>query len=447
MAVFGRGLRWSETANKDDDQIMLSVLDADGPAWLDAQVRAAARIAMINRDASDKIRRAMMRRAPTVHEELCTGTQVYFWSPHPMNGRSRHDVHRWRGPATVIARESQGRHYLGWKGRVLLTSKDQPRLATSLECAANETIANDTILTAGEQSEAKMYQDVAQISHLPGVRRTIQKIRKGWPKGKAGAKAKARPAILNEQTEQAGEDISRPASEKAEAKDDDTYLEQAIPQIIDTMMDSVAVQQQEQHPDHAAIREQDGDEILAMQDTGLEQTMELDETIEVAQIPVPESSDDDLIEGDQKKRQLLDDVPLSMKKPRLYEAKCVGINQVPELVIKAIHDSNDGDWLNRQELDGLSTLMNVYVTGARAHVNPRTRLFHHRRHENRNRLTVMVTHDAAVRILDQDTARNKTTSMPEQWRGMTIFYTNRPSDDDYHGTYFIDTPEGLIKTS
>ena len=70
MAVFGRGLRWSESANKDGDEILMSVLDADGPAWLDAQERAAAKIAMIGRDASDKIRRAMMRRAPEVHQDV-----------------------------------------------------------------------------------------------------------------------------------------------------------------------------------------------------------------------------------------------------------------------------------------------------------------------------------------------------------------------------------------
>ena len=70
QAVFGRALRWSETANADDDEIMMSVLGNDGPAWLEAQMRAAARIAMISRDASEKIRRAMMRRAPVPSEEL-----------------------------------------------------------------------------------------------------------------------------------------------------------------------------------------------------------------------------------------------------------------------------------------------------------------------------------------------------------------------------------------
>ena len=156
----------------------MSVLGANGPAWLDAQVRTAARIAIISRDASDEIRRAMMRRAPGVHKELCPGTRVYFWSPHPMKGRMRQDVHRWRGPATVIARGSQGRYYLGWRGRVLLASKDQLRMATSLECAANDTIAQDAVLTAGEQSETKMYQDITQISEIPGVRRRIKQIKK-----------------------------------------------------------------------------------------------------------------------------------------------------------------------------------------------------------------------------------------------------------------------------
>ena len=68
QAVFGRKLRWAESCNTDDDHILMSVLGSDGPAWLDAQMRTSARIVMLQRDCSEKVRRAMLRRAPEVME-------------------------------------------------------------------------------------------------------------------------------------------------------------------------------------------------------------------------------------------------------------------------------------------------------------------------------------------------------------------------------------------
>ena len=94
QAVFGRSLRWTESANADEDEYLLAALGSDGAAWKASQMRSAARIALLERDACDKVRRAMMRQAPTVIGEICPGTRIYLWSPHPMKGRMREDVHR-----------------------------------------------------------------------------------------------------------------------------------------------------------------------------------------------------------------------------------------------------------------------------------------------------------------------------------------------------------------
>ena len=56
----------------------------------------------------------------------------------------------------MIARESVGRYYVGWRSRVLLVAKDQIRLATVEEAAAADTIAKDLALTA----DKKYYQDM-----------------------------------------------------------------------------------------------------------------------------------------------------------------------------------------------------------------------------------------------------------------------------------------------
>ena len=77
-----------------------------------------------------------------------------------MKGRMREDSQRWRGPATVIARKSMGRYYVGWRSRVLLVAKDQIRLATVEEAAAADTIAKDMAMTADQ----KFYRDVSGAS-------------------------------------------------------------------------------------------------------------------------------------------------------------------------------------------------------------------------------------------------------------------------------------------
>ena len=85
QSVFGRALRWPCAAGTaDEDEIPLAALGTDGEAWLAAQIRAAARMALLSRDASDKIRRATLRRAPRVVGDLASGTRVSFWSPHPI---------------------------------------------------------------------------------------------------------------------------------------------------------------------------------------------------------------------------------------------------------------------------------------------------------------------------------------------------------------------------
>ena len=84
----------------------------------------------------------------------------------------REDAERWRGPATVIARESQGRFYLSWRGQVVLVAREQMRLATSLEAAAATETARNVAIT-GEQDD-RQFHNVANDEAQP----KIKKVRK-----------------------------------------------------------------------------------------------------------------------------------------------------------------------------------------------------------------------------------------------------------------------------
>ena len=93
--MFGRSLRFTELGTVDDgDEVLVSVLGSYGPAWRAAQIRTAAKMHLLQGDASDKVRRAMLRKAPVVLGELCPRCRVYFGAPTLKRARLRQDPER-----------------------------------------------------------------------------------------------------------------------------------------------------------------------------------------------------------------------------------------------------------------------------------------------------------------------------------------------------------------
>ena len=174
QAVFGRSLKFTEVANRDDDEVLMGVLGNHGLAWKASQIRTAAKILLLERDVTEKIRRAMLRQAPTVIGEVCPGTRVYFWSADPMRGRQHQDHERWRGPATVIARESQGRYYVSWRGQVLLVAREQLRHATCVEAAATEKVQEDVNVTA--ERDDRQFKNIVDEDAQPRIKPVKKKI-------------------------------------------------------------------------------------------------------------------------------------------------------------------------------------------------------------------------------------------------------------------------------
>jgi len=154
QAVFGRALRWpSPIALNDDDEIPWSALTPSAEQARANRMRETARYALCRLDAKDKVCRAVLRKPPPRLESVLPGTRVYFHVPHPLKGRSRADPVRWRGPATVMASRGEGRYFLAWRGRVVLVAREQLRLATAEERAAQDKVAEDARLTAQDLRE------------------------------------------------------------------------------------------------------------------------------------------------------------------------------------------------------------------------------------------------------------------------------------------------------
>ena len=416
QAVFGRSLRWPLVGTTDEDDIPLAALGTDGEAWLASQIRAAVRMALLSRDASDKIRRATLRRAPGVVGELAPGTRIYFWSPHPSKGRQREDALRWRGPATVIARESVGRYYVGWRSRVLLVAKDQIRMATMEEAAASDTIAKDLALTA----DKKYYQDMTgEPTPPPPPPRRRQK-------ENVVPQVPAMPLLRDMPEAVRALEIKEreiPEEEPQEEEDLGELAPRTPPHDVDEE-DRLAREQ---------IQARGTQELARAFGFGAAASR----PVEQKPMALMDYSESSLGQLSAQKRSMLDDVPNSIKKYK------VGAGQLAALVMFATKGSKDS-WFTQEELDGLSCLVGFHVTGARVHRTPRRRLYDHDRHGRTGRLTLMCTDDE-VEALDDGAGQSRSGEKRLAfWTGMTIFYEQRPKYGARDETRYIDTPVGLV---
>ena len=118
-------------------------------------------------------------------------------------------------------------------------------------------------------------------------------------------------------------------------------------------------------------------------------------------VPVPEGND-----LGERKTASLDDVPISVKKAR-YQDNPTGIAQLPTLTMHAVTFSSAMPWLDKYQLDGMSSLMDRHVQGVRVHESPRRRLYDHGRHQHCGRVSLMMKEDGSLSVKDAGIQRSK----------------------------------------
>ena len=82
----------------------------------------------------------------------------------------------------------------------------------------------------------------------------------------------------------------------------------------------------------------------------------------------------------------------------------------------------------------------------RVHPEKRKRLFDHPKYRDQNRMTLHYDINDNFAYKDDEPDR-KRLKLNHDWKGMTVFYTDRPKPTEPIDVRYIDTPEGLIKVN
>lgn len=130
-------------------------------------------MALLRQDVQEKLRRAVLRRPRGEQGPYLPGTQIDFWTPR--KAQRRYVPGEWRGPATVLVREGQRRYYVSWRGRCLLLSEENMRLATTqktaLQSPASEQDLAELSRLLKDPDEQKGYEDKSRQRHPRDLRR------------------------------------------------------------------------------------------------------------------------------------------------------------------------------------------------------------------------------------------------------------------------------------
>lgn len=165
--VFGSECTWPSLTEEQPGLSYLEGLGTETEVARAHRMRVTARVALIRQDVQDKMRRTILRKPATAQGPFVPGCQVYFWVP---SQRARYKAGGvWRGPATVLVKEATRRHFISWRGRLLLVAEENLRLATRDELALSEPVREETIDLQGGPAGSSTVKRVPRSADFPAT--------------------------------------------------------------------------------------------------------------------------------------------------------------------------------------------------------------------------------------------------------------------------------------
>ncbi|OLQ12139.1 Transposon Ty1-DR1 Gag-Pol polyprotein [Symbiodinium microadriaticum] len=462
LLAFGRQACFPDLLEEDvwSSASLGHALSIDSEVARMAEMRSAAKVALLRGDIREKIKRALRRAPAGERRAFAPGELVFFWSPRIGKGRYRRDVGCWRGPAVVILPEGHERYYVSWRGRCLLlstanlkgagydTPADQDLRRKEVEAELEKGFLDltdepeppdDQEATVVPQAAGlqprrvpnglgrKMTEARRMMQGLKSVKKTLgipfDKVRKRRLLGARGPRRKSRAAPaeqphpddtgLHEQPPPDGP-VLEPSAAEQPPRDDAGLHEQPPP---DGPFDSVLPDSLQDVWDQAPVAQGEGRGGLA------ESYDYLDD--------VPFSLKRKLAEAQQEQLQSQSEV--STKRLRTEDVANFIMVALAEPELKKLEnpevshdDALANEWLPRGQVRKLAELLDMPLTAARLHRAPRKRLQNPGPRWRRHRVTVMIGEDPKqVMIAEEDPAqvsKRPRHKCPHLWRGVTFFH-------------------------
>ena len=473
--VFGRQCNFPDLLDDETSTAatLSQALSQDTEVARQAEMRAAAKRALLHQDAQEKLKRALVLRPKGEIREYLPGEKVFFWVPNPARRtRYRSDPGAWRGPAMVITKETNEKYFVSWRGRCLLLASANMRGASTQDNAeVEESIQELRKLEERWQTEGKHYEDVAgdqkdifeepketeekyeaqegvivpkkkfgrtkreavqMMKGLKSVRRVLkQPIIK--PKGRRGRPPKKK--IPEEEKEQKSEEPMRSEEAKDMEKEEDwnEFWEEV----------------RREEDKYTAEDEQ---RLARLRQDSIRQ-----------------------LSTRERRGHCLEDVPLSVKR-RISEEELpeeemrkkfqrsffsqvkvmVSDQHLPEKLREQVQGMADktgrrNQWISRREVKQLSRLLDLPITSARLHRMPRKRMQKPPGNRPRGRFSVMLLQEEGQAMVvhekPEDVKKEPRKKAPTLWRGLTMFTKKEePKEEKKIEDIYIQIGEEMFRT-
>ncbi|CAL1135188.1 unnamed protein product [Cladocopium goreaui] len=432
--VYGRNSNFPDLLDDDaiDNTTLGQALSLDTQVAKQAEMRAAAKRALLHQDAQQKLKQAIQRKPGNQVREYLPGEKVYFWVPGAKRVRYRKDAGVWRGPALVIAREGQQKYFISWRGRCLLVAATNLRPGTVEE-------AEDV---AAKEEEGRQFDEQMQ------TQKTIEEIQKAEPPDEEGD---------GEKWKTEGEVLRR--SDTGSTKERAKAMMRGLKTVRKALEEPRLRREYRKRRKAVEPAREEQEETPAEAETK-EEEEEVWKGIHEAEERYAREDEKRIRRITEQRKTLLDDVPECMKRRRVgevdeqqvqqrltqgvftYVQNVVMEEEIQEMMAKKAQQQiqerrgwRKNEWMKREEVAELARLLDLPISAVRIHRQPRKRLHPPPAGKRRSRVTVMLLEqqgEAMVLTENQEkTEKNKKTKTPMSWRGMTLFLkTGREKEEE-----------------
>ena len=453
--AFGRQSNFPDLLDDDtqDSSTLAQALCIESQVAKEAEMRAAAKRALLHREAQKKLKDALRKKPGNQTREYLPGQKVYFWVPGPKTVRYKRDAGVWRGPALIVAKESMQRYFISWRGRCLLVAATNLRPGSEEEAEdARGTVEELEAMeremkTRGEveeievrrdeddQDQEEKWQTEGEVMRIGKKGRTKQEVKKMMRGLKAMKNVLKEPRMTRTNKKRRPKEKEGRKEEREAERTEERIPEEEV---------------HEEGPPEVEMPDQ-------VDDYSPEPAEEIEEDIEEFWRRVREQEESYVREDNRRQRRaearrrsLLDDVPMSIKrKPEeqeglqdldvrkkfqksffIYVQNLVMEDEILSALaqktgrkLKRVERKNE--WLKGEEVQKLSELLELPITAVRLHKQPRKKMQSPGGKEGRTRITVMLLEKPGEAVVcheraDQVKMKPK-ASTPMKWRGMTLF--------------------------